>query len=295
MNTLFPNITPRNDEVLFIFGNGFDLSHGIESGYWHFAQWVRMQGNNRLIEMMDIFFSNKRLLWNDIETALGEYDEEAIFDYCRPDEGIDYDHAMRSMAVAEDAPDWIFQPVLDEFLSSFRDWVESIDIGCAKPNQKLLPDYQYLTFNYTETLESIYSIPKSQVVHIHGSRMLKDDYILGHNNLKDENLHDILNGELLFEQDTKNKIIHWMNGLYKDTKSIIHRNQRFFNSLGNIKQVVVRGHSLYSVDWPYFDEVANHVNKEAQWCFFYYSNEDIERIKKYISHFGISNYKLDQS
>lgn len=71
MNTLIPNIPPHNDEVLYVIGNGFDLSHGIESSYRHFAQWVKAQGNNQLIGLMDTFFSNKRSLWSDVETALG--------------------------------------------------------------------------------------------------------------------------------------------------------------------------------------------------------------------------------
>lgn len=295
MNTLFPNITPHNDEVLYVMGNGFDLSHGIESSYRNFAQWVKAQGNDHLIGLMDAFFSNKHDLWSDVETALGEYDEGEILDFCRPEEGIDYDHMMRSVAAVEDAPNSFFKPTLEEFLSAFRDWVNDIDISQAKANQNLSPDSKYLTFNYTETLEFVYGIPKSQVLHIHGSRLLNNDYILGHNNLKDANQHDTLNGELYFEQETKNKIISWMNDLYKNTQSIIHRNQHFFNSLGNIKWVVVKGHSLYDVDWPYFDEIAKHISKNAQWTFFYHSEEDLERMRKYIKHVGIIDYRLEQS
>lgn len=295
MNALFNNITPCNDEVLFVIGNGFDLAHGIESSYWDFAQWVKAQGNNQLIGLMDIFFSNNRSLWSDVETALGEYDEEDILDYCRPEEGIDYDHMLRSVAAVEDAPDFLFKPTLEEFLSEYREWVDSIDISRATVNQELLPDYRYLTFNYTEMLEQIYGIPSTQVFHIHGSRLQHDDYILGHNNFKDEHLYDTLNGELYFEQDTKNKIISWMNVLYKNTQGIIHRNQLFFDSLCNIKLVVVKGHSLYDVDWPYFDEIAKHVSKDAQWLFFYHSEADLDRIEKYTNHLGITNYRLSQS
>ena len=295
MVVLFPNIAPRNDEVLFVIGNGFDLSHGIKSGYWDFEQWVKAQGHNQLIGLMDTFFSNKRSLWSDVETALGEYDEGDILDYCSPEEGIDYDHMLRSVIAIEDAPDSFFKPTLEEFLSIYRDWVDSIDILQAKANQKLLSDYKYLTFNYTETLEQVYCIPSSQVLHIHGSRLQKDDYIIGHNCLKDPNLYDTLNGEFYFEQDAKNKIICWMNGLYKDTQSIIHRNQQFFASLGNIKLIVVKGHSLYYVDWPYFDEIFKYADKTAEWLFFYYSENDLRRVEKYIKHIGITNYRLEQS
>ena len=292
-DTLFPDLHPKDQEVLYIIGNGFDISHDIESRYSNFKQWVQTQGNTRLIGLMDTFFSNKRDLWCDVETALGEYDEENIFDYCRPDEDIDYDHMMRSVAAVEDAPDWLFKPVLDEFLESFSNWVDAIDITMAKRKLSLGRDSKYLTFNYTETLETVYGIPGTNVKHIHGNRLVKgDEYIIGHNNLKSDKLHVTTDGELYFEQDTKNKIIGWMNGVYKDTQNIIRQNLGFFNSLSVIKHIVVIGHSLYDVDWAYFDEVVKHVGENALWIFHYFSKEDADRINAFIAHSGIINYRL---
>jgi hypothetical protein len=291
-NTLFP-IIPPPEEVLYILGNGFDLSHGIMSRYADFEQWVKEQGNIRLIGLMDTFFSNKREFWCDIETALGEYDEEEIYEYCKPGKAIDYDHMMRSVAACEDAPDWLFKPVLDEFLKAFHDWVDCIDITKAKPKMTLYPESSYLTFNYTETLEHVYKIPTSQIKHVHGSRLNEEDsYIIGHNKLKSEDLHDTLNGELYFEQDTKNKIISWMNKLHKDTSSIIYCNQRFFQTLNIVKHVVVIGHSLYDVDWPYFDEVNKNIDPNAEWIFNHHTPMDRQRINLYVNHAGITNYKI---
>jgi len=75
------------------------------------------------------FFSNKRNVWGDIEKALGEYDEENIFDFCKPDEEFDYDHPTRSIDAVEGAPEWIFKPTLDKFHETFKTWVDSIDIS----------------------------------------------------------------------------------------------------------------------------------------------------------------------
>lgn len=150
--TLFPDIQLDNN-TLFIIGNGFDLAHGIKSSYWNFREWL---GNNRsnLIGMMDIFFSNQRDVWSSIEQALGEYNEESILDYCRPDEEFDYDHSLSSSARVEDSPMTFFQPVLEEFRDAFRDWVDSIEIRGVKKLYRLNPDSRYLSFNYTETLET---------------------------------------------------------------------------------------------------------------------------------------------
>ena len=243
--------------------------------------------------MMNVFFSNEHDLWADIETALGEYREEEIFDYCKPDEEIDYDHMMRSVAAIEDAPDWLFKPILDDFLNSFTDWVNSIDISQARQQLQLEPQSRYLTFNYTETLEKVYGTPADNILHIHGSRVVKGGaYIMGHNNIKPDDLYDTLNGELYFEQDTKNKIIGWMNELHKDTSSIIRHNATFFRSLSGITHVVVIGHSVNEVDWPYFDEVNKNIGPNAQWQFHSHLSEDKERIEAYIAHSGIVNFQI---
>lgn len=291
--SLFPEMSPKTPEVLYIIGNGFDISHGINSRYSDFERWVKTKGNDRLIGMMNIFFSNEHYLWADVETALGEYREEEIFDYCKPNEGIDYDHMMRSVAAIEDGPDWLFKPILDEFLENFTDWVDSIDISQVHPQQQLESQSRYLTFNYTETLEKVYGIPESNILHIHGSRTIPDDaYIIGHNNVNSEGLYDTLNGEQYFEQDTKNKIIKWMNELQKNTSRIIRHNASFFRSLSGITHIVVLGHSVNKVDWPYFDEVKKRVSPDALWLFHSHSSEDKERIEAYIVHSGIAKFQI---
>lgn len=245
---------------------------------------------------MDIFFSSKRDLWSDIEKALGEYDETAIYEYCRPEEVSDdeLEHHTRTLAAREDSPDWIFKPVLDEFLVAFRNWVDSIDISPAKPDINLKPNSRYLTFNYTETLEKIYGIPPRNILHIHGSRVVKgSDYIIGHNNIRPAIRHASPTDYFGVDQTTKNKIIHWMNDLHKDTTRIIHRNDPFFRSLNTIKHVEVIGHSLHEVDWPYFEKVHNSVDPHAQWNFHYHTDSDKMRILEFCEHCGVKEYKFE--
>lgn len=49
-----------------------------------------MTDQHGLLDMMNIFFSNQMNFWGDVETALCEYDEEAIVDYCKPNREFDY-------------------------------------------------------------------------------------------------------------------------------------------------------------------------------------------------------------
>lgn len=149
MHSLFPEFERIDQNTLFVIGNGFDLASGIKSSYYDFKQWLILNKRDQLINLMDIFFSNQREIWGDIEKALGEYDEDSILEFCKPDEEFDYDHPTRSVAAIEDSPDWIFRPVLDELIEAFTEWVNSIDITVADKLLDLPSCSKYLTFNYT--------------------------------------------------------------------------------------------------------------------------------------------------
>lgn len=287
--TLFPDIQLDNN-TLFIIGNGFDLAHGIKSSYWNFREWL---GNNRsnLIGMMDIFFSNQRDVWSSIEQALGEYNEESILDYCRPDEEFDYDHSLSSSARVEDSPMTFFQPVLEEFRDAFRDWVDSIEIRGVKKLYRLNPDSRYLSFNYTDTLETEYGIAQNQVTHIHGSRLNDDEYIIGHNNNRDPSSVWDDDG-LTFEQQAYENIIVWMNEFTKQYNRNIANHSSFFDSLYNIKQIIVIGHSMSKVDWPYFREIIKNIGKEIPWIVYCHSIDDRNNTNLFKSVFELSSVTI---
>mgnify|MGYP001777100216 FL=1 len=291
MNYLFPEIEQQNKKTLIVIGNGFDLANGIKSSYSDFKQWLNKNGKHRLIGLMDTFFSNKRDVWGDIEKALGEYDEDSIIEYCQPDEEFDYDHPTRSMAAVEDSPDWIFRPILDEFIEAFKDWVDNINILNAEKICDLPIECKYLTFNYTETLERIYGIPEDNILHIHGSRLSDKEYVIGHDNFR--NPDDVYNDEsqMLYIQQTQSKIIEWMNGLVKDSTSIIHQNQEFFDSLSDMEQVIVYGHSFYEVDWPYMKEIVKHIGISKLWAISYYKSKDLEQINSFIKEVSLENVR----
>lgn len=287
--TLFPDIQLDNN-TLFIIGNGFDLAHGIKSSYWNFREWL---GNNRsnLIGMMDIFFSNQRDVWSNIEQALGEYNEESILDYCRPDEEFDYDHSLSSSARVEDSPMAIFRPVLEEFRQAFRDWVNSIEISGIEKVYKLNTDSRYLSFNYTDTLETEYGISQNQVTHIHGSRLNDDEYIIGHNNNRDPSSVWDDDG-LTFEQQAYENIIVWMNEFTKQYNRNIANHYSFFDSLYNIKQIIVIGHSMSKVDWPYFREIIKNIGKEIPWIVYCHSIDDRNNTNLFKSVFELSSVTI---
>ncbi len=68
---LFPDFEFKEDERLYVIGNGFDIHHMIDSKYVDFKKWVQQTRDAHLVRMMDTFFSNDCDFWADIENALG--------------------------------------------------------------------------------------------------------------------------------------------------------------------------------------------------------------------------------
>lgn len=289
--SIFPNSSLVAKETLIIIGNGFDLAHKIESNYGDFRKWICNKGIHNLVEMMDIFFSNQRDVWSDIEQALGEYDEEEILDYCRPDEEFDMDHSLSSSARVEDSPNDIFRPVLEDFQDAFHEWVNSIDIKCIEKKFTLNPDCRYLTFNYTDTLETVYGIPDNHIIHIHGSRLKDEEYVVGHNNIREPSEPWGKDG-LIFEQQAQENIISWMNELLKDYSGNISKYRAFFDGLAGIKQIISYGHSMAKVDWPYFEEIIARVGINVPWTVSCYSADDVANAQAFQMHFGVETLNI---
>lgn len=293
MNYLFPKLEQSDQKTLFIIGNGFDLSHGIKSSYSDFKEWLVDNEYSKLIELMDIFFSNNGDVWGNIEKALGEYDEKQILEYCKPDEEIDYEHITRSIAAIEDSPDYLFIPTPSEFIEAFRKWVFNIDISNVEQKNELPTQSLYLTFNYTEILEDIYKISDSQILHIHGSRQNEDDEIVVGHNKRRNNIEAYSDeSELLYKEEAYCKIITCMNKFVKNTQGILDQNQNFLNRLSNIDLIMVYGHSFYEVDYPYLEEVINKTAQTAIWRISYHNDDDAQRIKSFFREKGITNFSL---
>ena len=140
-------------------------------------------------------------------------------------------------------------------------------------------------------MERVYSIPESNVCHIHGCRLLDNNYIIGHNNYRNPSCAYDDDAQMPYIQDTWEKIISWMNDLLKDTSAIISTHQNFFASLSDIKCVTVYGHSFNEVDWPYMKEIVRHIGVETPWYISQHSLEDSERIASFTGEARLTNVK----
>lgn len=276
-------------DILYIIGNGFDCKHQICSAYSNFEQWCK--DNKRNIMLFDALFSTQQDFWNDIETALGDYDEKEILEFCMPDEEFDYEHSLSASARIEDAPMSILKPALDDLRECFVEWVNSISLADVVPFLNLSANAKYITFNYTETLENIYKIPSDNICHIHGNRLLSNgQYIFGHNAYKRYN--GAYSDLPLYEENAYLSIFEYMNEFQKPINKIIDANKPFFENLTDTKLVYILGHSLSEIDKTYFSYILSQFKQQPRFIISYYTVKDIENINRFITENKINTYRI---
>lgn len=250
----------RKPIKLYIVGNGFDLWHGIPSGYGDFKKYVRKH-NREIFEAVEEYLPAGDDWWS-LESAMADIDVNNIID--------DLGHFMPSYADDDwsDAGHHDFQYEVEEVvkrLSSrltalFGDWIRTLPIPTPGTAQTLLTcldaDAAFLTFNYTSTLQDLYAVPAEHVLHIHGQAKVRDEkLILGHawNPAQRRSLND---RDDISEIDTRLMEAHtildgYFLQTFKPSEKLILQHQGFFDQLDAVNAVHVLGHSLSDVDLPY--------------------------------------------
>lgn len=291
--------------TLHIIGNGFDLAHGILSTYMDFEKyaWSHSSHNRYYLEILENCYPQKNkegrlILWSDLEYALGNLNFRQAFSLGTEDIEKEEDHEFRYQAQMEDAPEYMLRDMFTIFHKLFEDWVNSINIESDPLTNILHFDSKglFLSFNYTETLESIYNITRNNIRYLHGRRKSNDKLIVGHcNNIDGKNY--LSKNPAIYEYQAYQGIADVVNGERKNVTDIISKNNDFWQQLFNIDKVVVYGHSLSDVDRPYFKQVANSIKQSSEWYFsIYYHNsqeciKEVEKVSNMIKYMGIMQNK----
>ena len=248
---------------LYIIGNGFDIYHGINSRYSNFKDYVE-ENDNDLYEMLEEYFDTVSL-WSDFEETLAYIDVDTIVD------------DAENYLVSYGADDWSdayhhdyqyeIQRVVDigtkQLKKHFTDWILQLDIP-NNPQLTLEKRAKFLTFNYTDTLESVYNVPVNNIVYIHNKAVNQDSVlILGHsrnpantNSFREQNDEDtdprVAEGNYILDE--------YFSDTYKNTATLINDYQDYFNGLSTIKEIYLLGHSISPVDIEYFRIMKNMVD-----------------------------------
>lgn len=167
---------------LIIIGNGFDRHHNMKTSYHNYRDFLISTGKEDIVEFLEKGREfEPDWLWNDLESNIGllEYESAYCFllDY-GSDEWRDSAHHDFQYEISTMTDYW---PGLKDYLA---EWIKSIPYGSpdAKLNLLINSASIFLSFNYTNTLEKLYGIPKEKITYIHGDVSQTDNLILGHCN-----------------------------------------------------------------------------------------------------------------
>ena len=276
--------------TLHIVGNGFDLAHGIASSYDDFKNYAWKHGDQYQMGLLETCYpdvnpkNGELYLWSDLERALGNPDFQAAFEASTDDIQLEDGHEGRYIAQMEDAPEFSLGMMFDAFHRAFEDWVNDIDNNVDPiPNLSHFGGGDnYLSFNYIDTLEKVYGVPRNRINYIHGRRNSNDEIIVGHHAVVNAIDH-LSDDPMVYEYQGYDNIANEVNKQRKLTSDIIANNSEYWQSLGQVDKVMVYGHSLTDVDMDYFHEVAKHVKGVCEWHFSIHYNDPISR-KKAVDH-----------
>lgn len=255
--------------TLFIIGNGFDIWNRLPTSYWYFHQKYK----DRLDEHIHYFddFCDVDSEWANFEESLGSFNQDEF-----------HDNAAMQPSLEElgDDPKLLYgfedeiaikkEELVDDITSAFNAWIRSVDVNEA---QKLihfnLPAY-FVNFNYTTTLQDVYSIPEHNVLHIHGK--VGREIIFGHGrNLISPAINEERD-EPWFHESAK--AVAQVHGVFhKPVDEILDRHRQTLNNYGDIENVVVIGHSVNAIDAPYFQCILD-AYPTANWQNYNYENLD---------------------
>ena len=165
----------------------------------------------------------------------------------------------------------------------FRKWIKSIqkriDIGEYKASENLHhlfsePKAQFLTFNYTKTLQKLYRIKK--VIHIHNR--VGQKLIWGHGQA------DVYYGQFDENPDSlfirSSSLDDMLDFFKKDTSKPLKKYNDFFKNLDHsIDKVYSYGFSYGEVDSIYMKQIISKISPDATWYFTTYEAQNAEELQ----------------
>lgn len=300
--------TKSTKKKLYIIGNGFDKGHGLPCDYHDFYKYLK-ENREDILEVMKKFYDvrEESQLWSDFENNLEkdiDYNEftKQIFEHApniASDEFRDRDWHEAQFAIEEES-----DKLLELLQKGFEEWIQSLNVSRTNKSYSLDTSAYYLTFNYTEVLESVYDIPSSNILHIHNK--VGKHLIFGHGkNVEDFNVQKALYGtenpfpsydengniestENEHERLAEEAVCSFYNKMKKQTEKIIQQHSYFFEKLSDISEVIVLGHSYNEIDEPYFKKLAESIPNTTKWTLCYYTDDDKTKAKSLMKKLRIA-------
>ncbi|MEZ8159109.1 AbiH family protein [Vibrio splendidus] len=268
--------------TLVIIGNGFDIWNGLLTSYWHFHE----EYSDSLEEHIQYFddFCDVDAEWSNFEESLGSFNQDNF-----------HDNAVLQPSLEEMAEDrkllYGFEDeilnkkdeLVDEITKAFHSWISSVDVNMAKKLIEFPECYKFINFNYTTILQDIYLVPESNILHIHGK--VKKKLFFGHGLGNDSSGSVSEKTDPWFEQSQRD--VSSVRGVFhKPVDEILERNKSQLEGYGDVKEIVVIGHSINDIDMPYFQCILD-AYPNAEW-----QNYNHENLDEGIDEVTETHYKL---
>ncbi|OJU41479.1 MAG: hypothetical protein BGN97_09895 [Microbacterium sp. 69-10] len=271
--------------ALHVLGNGFDLQHDLPTAYAPHLKKIAVEAERFHGEWE--CYSDAEDLWSDVEANLAHPDMDMLLQHLES-------YAPDLLSEREGDRDGIIheaEQLLDFPLEEFARRADE-----ALEEQKPLGIFQkifgprdcFLNFNYTHTLERLYEIDPSRVLHVHGE-VGGEPLILGYapGALRDlPELHEWDDEESF---DYYRSIAH--GALEKRLKEFektyqVERMSEFLTRVPrHFDRVVVYGFSFGLVDKPYFDRLAELL-EDVPWMVYAYDRSALEDACSRLDEYG---------
>lgn len=263
------------EKHLYIIGNGFDIHHDIHSKYYDrnggdcFRKWLNENDCDLLCKIDDNFGCQSDEWWKIFEENLASVEtlkvayEEAYEHY--PNFGSD-DFRDRDWYEAEIATEIRLNGVFAEIQNALNKWISQLPQGNNKKIIRLLNENSlFISFNYTHTLEVLYGIPTERILYIHGC-LNGEPLVFGHG-MQYSDLQKIMekyekveDGDYVY-QTAKDSALFSVASHRKNVEEIIGTHSRWFERLYDITNIHIYGHSLGTIDLPYFYKIFDSCDK----------------------------------
>ena len=235
--------------TLVIVGNGFDIQNGLPTSYWHFYNKYSSQLDGHFVYFPEFFDDQE---WSNFEENLGRFDEDSF----RENEAWEpsMDDMIESSKYVNGYNDEISQKVgelVDDIESAFTTWIRGIDVKIANKFMDFPKGCKFINFNYTSTLQKVYSVPEDDVLHIHGEA--QSNVIFGHGLGNGSQASSMAqNDDDPWFEESYQTLASVTDKFHKPVNDIVNEHRYQLEGYGDVTKIVVLGHSINNIDVPYF-------------------------------------------
>ena len=256
----------------------------MRTGYLDYRHYLDEHHHGVLSEFEDFsylsMYGNKiNDLWSDLEEALTLDYMECIDSVVRdnyPDLNNDSDDRWYEIESELETQIRFIYKFTGEYL---YEWLSSIDFSNCTHDLPLNSDDLYVTFNYTTTLEKIYNIPRSHILHIHGCIDKVDSSVFLGDNFYNS-------AKSMYEAEVTTPI-----PLYPYNHENVHSEIQFGSTNNNSQLIKNDLERQYGNDDFYGASIELGVNKIVEYCNA--SSKNLKQNYPMLNNF-ISNQHIDE-